>query len=117
MLTLIRKFPFAFLIVMLLALAIGVWQINQLAGFGQLGYMIGFAIALGFFLVYWVSYGRHASTAFKAILPLIAIALLAAPFHLIGAGGIVASMLFYVLLPGSGLLLAVWSLSGKPLGV
>jgi hypothetical protein len=114
MLMLIRKFPFPFLVIMLLALAIGVWQINQLAGFGPFGYPISFSIALGFFLVYWVSYGRFAASAIKAILPLMAIALVAAPFHLAGAGGIVATLLFYTLLPGAGLLLAVWALTGKP---
>jgi hypothetical protein len=115
MLALINKYPFPFLVLMLLALAVGVWQVNLEAGFGPLGYMTGFALALGFFLVYWVSYGRYAASAFLAILPLMIIALLAAPFHLLGVGGIVPTLLFYTLVPGSGMLMAVWAMSGKPL--
>jgi hypothetical protein len=89
-----------------------VWQFTRLAGFGPAGYIVSFLIAVAFFLVYWFSYGRSAGTAFKAVLPLFGVALLAAPFHLLGLGGLTAAMLFYTLLPGAGMMLALWGVSG-----
>lgn len=113
MLTLIQKYPGIFLVIMIALLALGVWQFTTLAGFGIPGYVLGFAVALGFFLVYWFSYARQSTSAFKAAFPLFGIAALASPFHLLGVGGLVAAMLFYTMLPGSGMILALWGLSGK----
>jgi hypothetical protein len=115
MLSLIQKYPLPVLVLSIGALALGAWQFSLLASMGVGGYVLTFFIALIFFLVYWWTYARQAETVFRAVLPLFLLALIAAPFHLWWNGGLVAAMLFYTLLPGVGMMLGLWALSGRSL--
>lgn len=115
MLSLIQKYPLPVLVLSIGALALGAWQFSLLTGLGLGGYALTFFVALGFFLVYWWTYARQTETVFRAVLPLFLLALIAAPFHLWLDGGLVAAMLFYTLLPGVGMMLGLWALSGRKL--